>query len=206
MQVGRSDGNFSSCRESLRRAVPSLNRWMLATASGRGHFMIFDNRPGHTRQPAGEIDLARASFHGLLLVRSKMSLTEYRRRKRLLRIADRWGSLAKLIGQGAIFAGGLAVGGGIMLLRRGEALRGRPGIVILVGGACMAIDLGPLLLEGDPQEGCVRTERLSRLDLDPRRKAEASIAGLADDRIRSRSWSPDRMTRGERVASCPRSA
>lgn len=101
--------------------------------------MIFDDHPGHVRQQASEIDMARASFHGLLLARSKASLTDYRRRKRFLRFADQWGWLARLTGQGVIFSGGLMVGGGLLLLRRGDVLRGRSGIVIGLGVACMVL-------------------------------------------------------------------
>lgn len=47
-----------------------------------------------------------------------------------------------------IFAGGLTVGAGIMLLRGGEALRGRPGIVMGAGVACMVIaSVAPVVLK-----------------------------------------------------------
>jgi hypothetical protein len=86
------------------------------------------------------------SFHGRLLIRSSASRADHRNRRMFATFADRWGWLGQLIGQGAIFAGGLAIGGGVMLLRRGEEGRVRPEIMIGFGIGCILFAIVAQLL------------------------------------------------------------
>jgi hypothetical protein len=79
----------------------------------------------------------RPSFHGRLLIRSSASRMENRNWRMLASLADRWGWLGQLIGQGIIFAGGVAIGGGYVLLKRGEEGRVRPEIMIGFGVGCL---------------------------------------------------------------------
>jgi hypothetical protein len=80
------------------------------------------------------------SFHGLLLTRSRECLAS-RRRGPLARFKGRKPSnglgtrLHRKIGEAAIFAGGAAIGAGVMLLSKGEPVLGlgRPATVIAVG-------------------------------------------------------------------------
>jgi hypothetical protein len=78
------------------------------------------------------------SFHDLLLTRSKDCLPSPRRlAKAKLKGRKPWDGLAirlrPAVGEAMIFAGGAAVGVGIMLLRKGEPIVGRPATAIAVG-------------------------------------------------------------------------
>jgi hypothetical protein len=84
------------------------------------------------------------SFHDLLLIRSKERLASRRRRSQArLAIRKSWKglgtSLRLAVGEATIFGGGAAVGAGIMLLKRGEPILGRPAIVIGVGVVMVAL-------------------------------------------------------------------
>ncbi len=99
--------------------------------------MAPEDRAGDGRVESAGLETSRRSFHSRLLLRSGERLVENRRRWILLRLADRWGWLGQLIGQGTIFAGGLAIGGGAMLISRGEEARALPGLLIAVGIGCV---------------------------------------------------------------------
>ena len=99
--------------------------------------------PGHQAGPGKdeipEIVEPVHSFHDRLLSRSRTCLAG-RKRGRPGRIANRstWlPATARLIGEGAIFAGGLAIGNGIVNLRLGRPWTGRPGMVIAIGLGCI---------------------------------------------------------------------
>jgi hypothetical protein len=94
-------------------------------------------RTGDGRVEAADIDASRRSFHSRLLIRSKESLVDERRRGLFSGLAAQWGWVGPLIGQGSIFAGGLAIGGGLVLLRRGEGARARPELLITFGIGCV---------------------------------------------------------------------
>jgi hypothetical protein len=103
--------------------------------------MVPEGRPGDSRVEADDIDGARRSFHSRLLIRSKDSLPDVRRNGVFSRVAIRWSWVGQLVGQGAIFAGGLAIGGGAVLLKRGEEARARPGLLIALGIGCVLFAL-----------------------------------------------------------------
>jgi hypothetical protein len=108
--------------------------------------MSSGTRSGQGRDDSGEFKASTRAFHDLLLNRSKDALPP-RRRNRLTKWLDRHPRLKRgisllfLMGCGAIFAGGVALGAGIVLLRRGEELRGRPGMIIAAGLGCMLLTI-----------------------------------------------------------------
>ena len=115
--------------------------------------MDFGNREIAIRESVvreNEADRAgtRDGFHGQLTDRAKIVLPPSRRRGLLAKYSIRGGWLAVLgvIGQGALFAGGLAIGAGIMLLRRGEPLKAGPGIMIVIGLGCLVAALAAQIL------------------------------------------------------------
>ena len=82
-------------------------------------------------------------FHDHLLNRSKEALPS-RKRAALAKLAkakltnqrawvDRAIGPIRLAGDGAIFLGGIAIGAGVVICRRGEPLQGRPGAIIAAG-------------------------------------------------------------------------
>ena len=60
--------------------------------------------------------------------------------------ADWRGAVGRLAGQGAIFIGGLMIGGGLVLLKKGEALAPRPGLMLAAGVGLLVIGLVANLL------------------------------------------------------------
>jgi hypothetical protein len=94
------------------------------------------------------------AFHGGLATRSNSGQSANRRRRNLLRLADRWGWLGPFLVQGATFAGGLALGGGLVLIGRGEEWRSRSGVMIGVGVACVLFGLlSQLIVKGITRRG-----------------------------------------------------
>ncbi len=101
------------------------------------------------RGQLAEPDGSGSSFHDRLLRRSATSLPDYRKARPLFRLAPRTAWLTafgQIVGHGGIFAGGLAIGGGAMLLRQGELLKERPGMMIAAGLVFVALAILSKLL------------------------------------------------------------
>jgi hypothetical protein len=101
------------------------------------------------------VEVSDPSFHGRLLKSAIKSLPDHRKR-RLPFKRPAWTGwpvvLGRLVGQGAIFAGGLLIGGGVMMLRRGEPLADRPGMMIVAGVAFVLLSiLSNLLAKESPK-------------------------------------------------------
>jgi hypothetical protein len=111
--------------------------------------MTPENRAGDSWEQADQLEGSKRSFHGQLLIRSKTNLPDAHRLNKLVMLTARWGWITQVLGQGAIFVGGLAIGGGFVLIRRGDPFPGRPGIIIGVGVGCMLFAiLAQLLARG----------------------------------------------------------
>jgi hypothetical protein len=111
--------------------------------------MTPDDRPGDGREQTGGLDDKPSSFHSRLLIRSRTGLPDYRQRHKMMKLAEEWGWLGQIAGQAAIFAAGLAIGGGIVLLRRGEPSIYRAAIIIGLGVGCMVFAIvGQLVARG----------------------------------------------------------
>ena len=103
-----------------------------------------ENEVGQDRGQVAKPEGRGSSFHNRLLSRSATSLPDYRKARPffLFRLAPRmaWlSAIGQIVGHGGIFAGGLAIGGGVMLLRRGELLKETPGMMIVAGLVFVAL-------------------------------------------------------------------
>ena len=99
------------------------------------------------------------SFHGGLPDRSKRVCTHVAGVSRLSKIAESMGGWSPVDGQAAIFLGGLAIGDGIVLLKRASPGAGRAGIIDCLRGRVRGPrDLGQLPRE-EPQRGCDEAAR-----------------------------------------------
>lgn len=100
--------------------------------------MVTPEERGSDRSDVGPADdVSHHSFHGHLLISSKTNLPARHKVGRFSRLVDRWGWLGQLVGQGAIFVAGLAIGGGVMISRRGGPSRFSPELIIGLGVGCM---------------------------------------------------------------------
>jgi hypothetical protein len=98
------------------------------------------------REGSDVLDVPESSFHGRLLSRSIKSLPDPRKRRPPFKRPARTGRLVVLVvlvRQVVIFAGGMGIGGGMMLLEKGEPLKGRPALMI---GGGIALVVASILL------------------------------------------------------------
>jgi hypothetical protein len=99
--------------------------------------MTAEGHPGDGRVEAAGLDGSRRSFHSNLLLRSGESVSNHRKRGILSKLADQWDWVSQLIGQGVIFAGGVAIGVGSMMHRPGEEVSLVSRLLISAGIGCV---------------------------------------------------------------------